>query len=96
MTQAILEGKGLSKKFARGAASRLDRTAREFVAVDSEIHRGETLAIVGESGCGKTTLARMLLWLIAPDSGEVFFEGSDLRKLGAQELRNTRRALAVS
>jgi len=97
--QHFLEAKALTKKYPRGRATAdPSRAGGYFTAVDNVtlcVERGETLAIVGESGCGKTTLARMLLRLIEPDSGQVLFGGRDLLKLGAQELRNTRREMQM-
>ncbi len=64
-----------------------------FTAVDGinfSVARGETFAVVGESGCGKTTLARMLLRLIEPDGGELRFEGRDLVALRGEKLRAER------
>jgi len=61
--------------------------------VSFSVNRGEPFAIVGESGCGKTTLARMLLRLIEPDGGELRFEGRDLLKLRGEELRAQRRQM---
>ncbi|MGC2674368.1 MAG: ATP-binding cassette domain-containing protein [Candidatus Acidiferrum sp.] len=60
-----------------------------------EVRRGETFAVVGESGCGKTTLARMLLRLIEPDSGELRFEGKNLLTLQGAELRAERRQMQM-
>jgi ABC-type microcin C transport system duplicated ATPase subunit YejF len=63
--------------------------------VSFSVSRGETFAVAGESGCGKTTLARMLLRLIELDGGELRFEGCDLRKLRGEELRSQRRQMQM-
>jgi len=62
---------GFSRKIQTRALHAVD-------GVSFSVSRGETFAVVGESGCGKTTLARLLLRLIEPDGGEVRFEGRDL------------------
>jgi ABC-type oligopeptide transport system ATPase subunit len=63
--------------------------------VSFSVARGETFAVVGESGCGKTTLARMLLRLIEPYGGEIIFEGRDLLALSAEEMRLQRREMQM-
>ncbi|HEY2351220.1 MAG TPA: ATP-binding cassette domain-containing protein [Candidatus Acidoferrum sp.] len=63
--------------------------------VSFEVARGETFAVVGESGCGKTTLARMLLRLIEPDAGKIEFEGRELLGLSAGGLRAQRREMQM-
>jgi oligopeptide transport system ATP-binding protein len=93
-TEFLLEAVNLRKTYRRGGAvfSRESDGAR-FTAVDNvsfSVNRGETFAVVGESGCGKTTLARMLLWLIEPDGGELRFEGRDLLNLRGEGLRAQR------
>jgi len=85
----LLTARGLTKSYSRSGAEDVAGGAR-FAAVDGvdlDVYTGSTLAIVGESGCGKTTLARMLLRLIEPDAGEIQFGGRDLLRLSGEELR---------
>jgi ABC-type glutathione transport system ATPase component len=101
MTEFLLEARDLKKSYPR--SSRLLATAarddgERLAAVNGvslALAVGETLAIVGESGCGKTTLARMLMRLIEPDSGEIRFAGRDLRAMRAAELRALRREMQM-
>ncbi len=97
--EIFLEARELRKSYRRGGGvfSR-DGEGPRFTAVDGvslAVQRGETFAVVGESGCGKTTLARMLVRLIEPDFGELRFEGRDLLGLSGAELRAERRQMQM-
>ena len=69
------------------------RRVRALDGVSFELQEGETLGVVGESGCGKTTLARSMLRLIEPTAGSVYYRGEDLTTLSSGELRDRRRDL---
>ncbi|TAK83344.1 MAG: dipeptide ABC transporter ATP-binding protein [Betaproteobacteria bacterium] len=97
MTEALLEVHDLVKHFPVGGAM-LARSATPVRAVDGvsfTIRRGETLGLVGESGCGKTTTGRCILQLERPTSGRILFEGLDLVTLGEEALRPVRRRVQV-
>jgi peptide/nickel transport system ATP-binding protein len=84
---ALLEADGLVKVFGNGV--------RAVDGVDLAVAEGETLGIVGESGCGKSTTARLLLRLLTPDKGELRFDGADITRARGRRLRRLRSELQV-
>jgi peptide/nickel transport system ATP-binding protein len=95
LTGSLLEVKNLSKRFTTRKRSFLGgQSGGGLLAVDDvsfEVGAGECLGLVGESGCGKTTTARMILRSVAPDSGKISFQGKDVLALKGAELFAYRR-----
>jgi peptide/nickel transport system ATP-binding protein len=92
----VLEARRLTKHFALSRGAILSRTVGTVKAVDGVdfvLRRGETLGLVGESGCGKTTTARLVLSLERPTGGGVFFRGRDIHALDRHERGGYRRAV---
>ncbi len=98
MTVPLLEIAGLAKHYPVKRGLVLARTIGTVRAVDGisfSLGTGETLALVGESGCGKSTTARLVLRLIEPTTGSVKFEGTDITTLGGGALRKLRRRMQI-
>ena len=94
----LLEINNLKMYFAVTSGMLFQRTVAYVKAVDDvtfAVRRGETLGLVGESGCGKTTTGRCILQLYKPTSGQVIFEGQDLTQLGTKQMRAMRREMQV-
>jgi oligopeptide transport system ATP-binding protein len=94
----LLEVKDLKMYFPVSSGMLFQRTVAYVKAVDGlsfTVKRGETLGLVGESGCGKTTTGRCILQLYKPTAGQVIFEGQDLTQLKTKQMRAMRREMQV-
>lgn len=90
MTEKLLEVKNLKKHFKvkNGLLHAVDD-------ISFSINKGETLGVVGESGCGKSTTGRLVIKLLEPTEGEIFFEGKDINKYNKNDMRSIRRQMQI-
>lgn len=97
LSTPLLSIRNLRKDFpvATGLFGKKDSVVRAVNDVSLDINRGETLGVVGESGCGKTTLGRAILRLIEPTAGKVSFDGTDILSLNQSDLRRIRRRMQI-
>ncbi len=98
MAEALLQVKNLVKHFPITQGIIIQRKIGAVHAVDDvsfDIYKGETLGLVGESGCGKSTTGRTIIQLYRPTSGQVIFEGIDLVSVKGEQMRKTRRRMQM-
>ena len=97
MSEPVLRVRGLTKDFPirQGILRRQVGTVSALDGVDLDVAERETLGMVGESGCGKTTFGRSLLRIVEPSAGEVTFRGEDVLGASPQRLRQLRRSLQI-
>lgn len=97
MAELLVEAKNLKKHFPirKGLFGQKKSYVRAVDGISLSIQKGETMGLVGESGCGKSTTGRMIMRLLAPTEGEIWFNGKDISKLNDKQLRDTRKELQM-
>ncbi|MEO6623903.1 MAG: oligopeptide/dipeptide ABC transporter ATP-binding protein [Burkholderiaceae bacterium] len=97
MKPPLIEARGLRKHFERPRRllAKAAPALRAVDGIDLQIAAGETLGLVGESGCGKSTTGRLLLRLIEPSGGTILHHGEDITRLDASAMRSKRRAMQI-
>ncbi|MFC9674034.1 ABC transporter ATP-binding protein [Streptomyces sp. NPDC056949] len=95
--EVLLKVEGLVKHFPikKGLLQRQVAAVKAVDGIDFEVRKGETLGVVGESGCGKSTMGRVITKLIEPTSGKIEFEGQDITGLGTRGMRPLRRDIQM-
>jgi oligopeptide transport system ATP-binding protein len=93
METPLIEVKNLKKYFPvnKGLFGRKQSFVKAVDDISFTINKGETLGLVGESGCGKSTTGRMLMRLLDPTEGQIYFEGKEISKLNDNQIRSTRK-----
>jgi peptide/nickel transport system ATP-binding protein/oligopeptide transport system ATP-binding protein len=97
MAETLVELRDLVKEFPvrGGVLQRQIATVQAVAGVDLAVAKGETIGLVGESGCGKTTLGRLLTRLLEPTSGTISFDGTDITHLSGRQLKPFRRRVQI-
>ena len=100
MTELLIETRGLTKHFVmtKGLVDRFLGKKSMIHALDDvnlKLFKGETLGLVGESGCGKTTLGKCILRLIEPTAGEVYFKGQNMSEMDKKQMKNLRKKMQM-
>ena len=91
----LIEARALTKHFAMRRMFGAGGTVKAVEGVSFAIRAGETFALVGESGCGKSTTGRLLLRLIEPTGGQILYKGADLATLSPEVMRSRRRDMQI-